>query len=132
MISIIGLGLYGYMSGCGPGGGSAGKTIPGRLIVTSSGDIWVVSQEEAITGFKDHELLASVEDGCLVIASDGEPTVEDNLSGLRVTGAKEHSVYADDYLISRKDLYGEFQEDGLVICYAGVSDFELEMMKIGG
>ena len=132
MISIIGLGLYGYMSGFGPGGGSAGKAIPGRLIVTSAGDIWVVSQEEAITGFKGHELLASMEGDCLVVSSGGEPTVEDNISGLRVTGIQEHSVYADDYLVSQKSLYGEFQDDGLMVHYAGEAEFELEMIRIGG
>lgn len=133
MINIIGLGLYGYMSGSGPGGsGNIKKSIPGRLIVTSASDVWVVSGEEAITGFKGHKLAVSAEGDCLVVSSNGEPTVEDNVFGLRVTGTREHSVYADDYLISRKDLYGEFTDDGLMIHYAGEAEFSLEKIKIGG
>lgn len=132
MISIIGLGLYGYMSECSSGSRNGRKVIPSQLIVTSDRDIWVTVCEEAVTGFKDHELAVFTEGDYLVISSDGEPTVEDNISGLRVTGTQERSVYADDYLVSTMDLYSEFLDDGLMVYYEGEAEFELEMIRIGG
>lgn len=104
------------------------QDIPQRLVICAERtEIWMAKGESAITGVCGQELAASVEDGCLAIASDGESVVEDSLSGLRVTGTKEHSVHADDYLVSRKDLYGQFQNDGLTIHYAADAEFSMEI-----
>ena len=101
--------------------------IPGRLKVTSE-DIRVTNQEPAITGIKASEQIAlEVKGDYLKITSDGEKSIEDGSAGLKVMGKMERTVWSNDYLVSEQELYGTFQDDGLLIQYAGRAIFELEM-----
>lgn len=101
--------------------------IPQRLIISTYDDsLNVAKNEAAITGFQGHEMTATIEEGRLVVSSGGEPMTEDNISGLRVTGTQERSVYADNYLVSTRELYGGFQDDGLVIYYGATVEFSIE------
>ncbi len=128
---IIGQGLYGWMYGYGGAGGTA--VIPGRLIITSP-HIRLAYSEAAVTGWKGHplEYAAAPDMDGLVILSPGEPVIQDALLGLRATGAKERSIYADSYLVSREALYAQAQDEGLLIYFDGDSTMELEKNPIIG
>ena len=127
---IIGQGLYGWMYGYGAGGAAV---IPGRLVITSP-HIHVTCGDAAVTGWKGHVLeyaFASDMDGLEIVSPD-EPDVLDDLSGLRVSGEKERSAYADGYLVSQEELYSQAQDEGLLIYFDSESTMELEMNPLKG
>ena len=128
---IIGQGLYGWMYGYGGAGGTA--AIPGRLIITSP-YIRLAYSEAAVTGWKGHPLehTAAPDMDGLMVTSPGEPVIQDVILGLRVTGIKERSIYADGYLVSREVLYAQAQDEGLLIYFDGDSTMELEKNPIIG
>jgi hypothetical protein len=99
-------------------------------MITTDGDIRVTSKEAAIVGFKGCELSATVNGSNLAVISMNTPEVVDTEEGLLVDGDQEHSVNADDYLVSQKDLYGEFLNDGLMIHYDCDAEFDLEIAAI--
>lgn len=125
MVNIIGHGLFGFMARDGTG--EAGK-IPGRLVVLSdSDDMSVTDMEPAITGWKDHVLLAVEMFGdSLRIATEILPEVDDGINGLKVSGEKERTVCASDYLVSQMELSGAFERDGLEITCEADVEFEIE------
>lgn len=125
MVNIIGHGLFGFMARDGTE--EVGK-IPGRLVVLLDSDhMSVTNMEPAITGWKDHVLLAVEMSGdSLRIATEILPGVADGIKGLKVSGEKERTVYTSDYLVSRMGLYGAFERDGLEITCEADAEFEIE------
>ncbi|MCD8365790.1 MAG: hypothetical protein LUC83_08295 [Clostridiales bacterium] len=129
---IIGVGIYGMIVGGwgGGGGGSSGSgEIPYRLIVSSSGGIWVVAGEAAVIGIQGNELSASAAEDSLEISTYGTVTVTDDGAYTVVSSDQELSIEAGDYLCSYDDLYSEFQDDGLVIYYGADATFSLEQIS---
>lgn len=128
---IIGQGIYGWM--CGYDGSGSSGIIPGMLIVTSP-HIRLTCREAAVTGWKSHSLEYTAvpdRDGLMVISTE-EPVVQDVLAGLQVTGTKERSVYADEFLVSKEELYAQVQDEGLLIYFDGDSTMEIEKKPIIG
>lgn len=127
MVSIIGDGLYGMMFGYGSGGSGS---IPGRLRIKSA-DARISSGNPAIIGIRGHEIIPEYSGDMIAIHSYGQTSVENSGPLMRVQSPEECTVYDDDYIISRSDLYAISQDDGLLICFTSNITFEIEKEKRG-
>lgn len=105
------------------------QSIPGRLIVTASGDIWVVDGEGAVTGIRGNELEPSAEEDSMAISSYGDAVVTEDAEYTMVSSDQELSVEAAGYICSNSELYSEFSDDGLTIYYGSDAEFDLEMVE---
>lgn len=125
MIRTIGIGLYGSMYGHR----GHGKTIPGRLRITSA-EINVLRNEPIIAGVRNYTITAAAEGDYICVKSLDISMVEEYSSVVRVTGDHANTVYAEDYLSSQKTLYGDFLDDGLLIWHSADAEFGSEKVKI--
>lgn len=103
------------------------QDLPDRLIVRIWDDGTYLADEPAITGTRGYDIEALPDGDSLKIISTGNPEVQDQLKGLKVTGQQERTVHAKYCIVSPQEVYGEYETDGLRIYFAAALEFGIEI-----